>query len=109
VPLTHVKRELKIRITKEEYEATVNTEPLKIEHVCWFVKDEGYDNLITLMEVVKLTYKHPCAPDYAFHYQQESRAIKTVKRNSEDGGVIVLMEANQKAITNQMRKEHENT
>jgi len=93
-----------MRKTKEEYEGIINTEPVEIEHVCWFTRRNNLNSaIICLEEVVKTTYKHPSAPDVATYYQEEVRFIKEAHELSEEAGILLLMEANQKAITNQMR------
>ena len=89
-------------LSKEEYEGIVNTEPLKEEHICWYTSNRS-NSLgkfeIALMEVVKCTYPHPCAPEYGYLITEETRFIKRVDRMSEEAGVLVCMEANQNAIT----------
>ena len=44
----------------------VNTDkqPLKTEHICWYT-GENLDGDLTLVEVVRETYRHPDAPEVA--------------------------------------------
>ena len=93
-----------MRKTKEEYEGIVNTEPVKVQHICWFTCRDNLDSTkICLKEVVRAIYTHPCAPDDAHYYQEELRLIKTIHQYSEEAGALLLMEANQDAISHQMR------
>lgn len=66
-------------------------------HVCYYTS-EGDNGTIRLEEVVECSYKHPEAPDNATISRYETRTVKRVGRSFPEAGVLVLMEANQKAI-----------
>ena len=58
----------------------INTEPIKEEHVTYYVKDEhkleGINRV--LYEIVKCTYNHPDAPEHAVIHVLEERRRKSV-------------------------------
>jgi hypothetical protein len=77
------------------------TEPsdfVKEKHICYFTTNGLEENTIRLEEVVERFYKHPQAPEDAIIPVIETRVIKVCNRNSMEAAVLLLMEANQKAI-----------
>lgn len=82
------------------------TEPssfVKERHICYFVSRDG--NSISLEEVVERCYRHPEAPNDAFIPVTETRVVKTLNVLDNEAGVLLLMEANQKAILHQEKRK----
>lgn len=77
-----------------------NYEPddvLKIEHVCYYTGPNVTFDKITLMEVVKLTIRHPEAPKHATVEKYDIRESSTYNRFYKESGHVVVIEASQNA------------
>lgn len=72
------------------------------EHVSYFTRVD-IDDKVALYEVVITNYKHPDAPEHAVWPVLEERLISSHARGSYEAGVLVLLEANNKAVRRQFR------
>ena len=79
---------------------SINNEPgdcVKERHICYFTRDEGA--VIALMEVVESFYRHPQAPEDAILPVIEMKCVKQCHRHTYEAGVLVLLEANENAVS----------
>ncbi len=68
------------------------------DHICYFTK-RGEKNILKLMVVEEVYYKHPEAPEIALLPRIETREVGEASRLSQEGAPFVLLEAAQNNIT----------
>ncbi|MFH0779301.1 MAG: hypothetical protein V1928_00405 [Parcubacteria group bacterium] len=73
---------------------------VKENHICYYTKEES-NNEIVLVEVVERLYRHPECLEYALIPIIETRNVRKLKRTNAEAGTLVLMEANQTAVSYQ--------
>jgi hypothetical protein len=75
----------------------LSEEIVREEHICYYTNSDVFDK-IELFEVIKLTLKHPSAPEHAFIQKFETKIIKEFNRYQNEAASVILLEAAQKNV-----------
>ncbi len=85
----------------------INTtsQPIKRNHICWYVKKDNTNNTITLFEVVDNYYEHPDSKGTAIISKIETERIKTHNLSSPNASPLFQLDIAQNIVTLFKNKE----